>query len=216
MPRRALIGGFAAGLVAVVLSVAAWWAFRGVEPPSREGGDRAAIVATPELARETLDRIERLRAGEGGPRLALGSPELTAVVLYGVPERVPSGLAITSVEVFDGELFVSMGVSVADFPDFPRLDDVVGLLPDTLAVATAGTVTPFDMRHTMLVVDRMEVAGVPLPRRSIPAVLSAVDRERLQGVPEDAVAVSIPSGIELVFIQGDSLVLLARTQDAGG
>ena len=64
-------------------------------------------------------------------------------------------------------------------------------------------------------VEGIEVAGLPLPRRMVPAVLERLGREDEEGLPADALAVPLPPAVEAAYVRGDSLVLVARTANRG-
>lgn len=180
----------------------------GVEPTT-EGGPEAP-EPTPELAEATLDRFERFRAGEEGDRLAVGSTELTAVVRHSLPGLLPPGVAEPSVRLADGKVNVSARVAVEAFPRLPALDQVVGLLPDTLLMEMRGSLVPLDQTHLALVVDRVRAARVPIPARMTGEVLRGLRGDRgAPGLPGDALPVPLPDGLDSVFVQRDSLVLLA-------
>lgn len=167
---------------------------------------------TPELAEATLDRFERFRAGEEGGRMAVGGPELTAVVRHSLPGLLPPGVRDPTVEMGDGKVNVSARVAVDAFPRLPALDQVVGFLPDTLLMEIRGSLVPLDSNHLALVVDRVRAARVPIPSRMTHEVLGGLRGDRGgAGLPEDALPVPLPDGLDSVFVQRDSLVLLAAT-----
>ncbi|HSM59363.1 MAG TPA: hypothetical protein VK849_01145 [Longimicrobiales bacterium] len=174
------------------------------EPPAPE--------PTPELADETLDRFERFRNGEGPDRLALGGTELSAVIRHALPGIVPPGIQDPTVELAGGRVQLSARVALGAFPRLPRLEEVTGLLPDTVSVRLEGTLVAHDRTHLALVVDRVEAGPVPLPRRMIADVLRGFGREAPAGTPPDALSVPLPDGVRSVFVQEDSLVLLPERQ----
>ncbi len=181
---------------------------------------RVAVVdeagPTPELAESTLDRFEQFRAGELGDRLALGGPELSSVLRYALPGIVPSGVTEPTVELEDGRVHLSARVAVDAFPKLPRLDQIVGLLPDTVLVETRGSLVPIDQGNLALLVDRLQIAKIPLPSRMVPDVLNGLGRQGPASLPADGLAVPMPDGLESVFVLRDSLVLLAKPTVAEG
>jgi hypothetical protein len=163
-----------------------------------------------ELADRTLDRFERFRKGEGSERLALGGIELTSVMRYALPGIVPPGVDRPTVTLSDGRVGLRARVARAAFPRLPRLDDVLGILPDTVEVQIEGSLVPLDREHLALLVDHIEAARIPLPRRMIPQVLAGFGRDGSSALPEDALAVPLPDGLHSVYVQRDSLVLIAE------
>ncbi len=209
-------------LLAVVIIVAAAYAgFRwggkvfpplerllgyGHEAPSAHatGGPSQAI------ADSTLDLFERFRDGKGSDRMALGSTQLTSVVRYALPGLVPPGVSDPTVSLRDGRVNVSARVAVHAFPRLPHLDQVAGLLPDTVLIDIQGSLVRVDQEHLALLVDRMQVVHIPLPERMIAAVLAGLGADRRAGLPPDALMVPLPDGLSSAFVQRDSLVLLAK------
>ena len=163
----------------------------------------------PELADRTLDRFERFRAGELGDRLALGSVELSSVVRYALPGIVPQGVAEPTIVLEGGRVHVSARVAVANFPRLPRLDQIVGLLPDTVLIEMRGSLVPLDQAYLALNVDRLSAARVPIPSRMVADVLTGLGREGPASLPKDALQMPLPDGVRSMFVQADSLILLA-------
>lgn len=176
-------------------------------PPVAE---EAEAGPSAELADRTLDRFERFRKGEGEGRIALSGLELSSVVRYALPGLVPPGVDEPTVTLSDGRVRLSARVAKGAFPRLPKLDDVAGILPDTLDVAMEGSLVPLDRERLALLVDRVEASRIPLPRRMIPEILVAFGRERSASLPDDALAVPMPSGLRSVYVQRDSLVLIAE------
>lgn len=163
-----------------------------------------------EVADAALDRFERFRRGEGGERLALGGNELTSVLRYALPGIIPPGVDEPSVSLREGRVRISARVAVAAFPSLPRIDQVMEILPDTVQIEMEGALVPLDQAFLALLVDRVEASRVPIPRRLVGEVLAALGREGPPSLPADALAVPIPDGVRSVFVQRDSLVLVAE------
>lgn len=163
-----------------------------------------------ELADRTLERFERFRRGDGEGRIALSGIELSSVVRYALPGMVPPGVDEPTVTLRDGRVRLGARVATGAFPRLPKLDDVVGILPDTLDVVMEGSLVPLDERRLALIVDRVEASRIPLPRRLIPQILAGFGSERSADLPDDALAVPMPSGLRSVYVQRDSLVLIAE------
>ena len=181
------------------------------------GGDEASLAAdaipTAELADSTLDRFERFRAGEGGDRMVLGGRELSSVIRFSLPGIIPPGVTDPVVRLKDGQVFLSARVAVAAFPKLPRLDEVVGILPDTVSVEIRGSLVPHDQANLALLVDRISAARVPLPTRMVAEVLEGFGRGGRSGLGPDALPVPLPDGIRSVHVQRDSLVLIAEREN---
>mgnify|MGYP001045992355 CR=1 FL=1 len=172
--------------------------------------EAAGPQPTPELAEETLDRFEALRAGTAGTRMALGGTELTAVIRHAIPGLLPAGVSEPEVRLQEGRVHLEARVSTASFPRLPALDQVVGFLPDTLPVEVRGSLMPYDQVNLALVVDRIRAARIPVPSRMVGDVLDELGGMRRPGAPEDALAVPLPDGLDSVFVQQDSLILIAE------
>jgi hypothetical protein len=207
----------------VVLVGAAYAGFRWgprVFPPleralgwGTSGGEVAQDADPPPsaaLADSTLDRFERFRSGEGPDRLVLGSRELTSVVRFALPGLLPPGVDEPRVELEGSRVRLSARVALEAFPRLPRLDEVVGVLPDTVAVVLEGPLVPYGERRLALMVDRVEAAHLPLPRRMVGDVVVGFGREAPRGLPKDALAVPLPDGIQAVYVRQDSLVLVGE------
>jgi len=179
----------------------------GAEPG---GGGRGAEGPSPEIAEATLDRFERFRGGEGGGRLALSGTELSSVVRYALPGLVPQGVAHPTVSLREGRVRLSARVATETFPRLPRLEEVMGLLPDTVLVEVEGALVPLDQSFLALLVDKVEASRIPIPRRLFSDILAGLGLEGPPSLPADALAVPIPDGVASVFVQQDSLVLEAR------
>lgn len=165
---------------------------------------------TPELAERALHRFERLRSGQGPDRAAFGAIELSALVRHAFPGVVPPGVEEPTVELSGGRVRLSARVAVSAFPRLPRLEEVAGLLADTVRIRMDGSLVSFDPRYLALVVDRVEASRVPIPSRMIDDVLAGFGRRRPDGAPPHALAIPLPKGLRGAFVQGDSLVVLAE------
>ena len=169
-----------------------------------------ASKPSPELAETTLDRFEAFRAGAGEERLALDGTALTSVIRYALPGIIPLGVTDPTVELTDGRVRLTARVAVRAFPRLPRLEEIVGLLPDTVLIAMDGTLVALDQSFLSFMVDRVEAGRIPLPRRLVSDILTGLGRESRESLPQDALAVPIPDGAGSVYVQGDSLVLIAK------
>lgn len=212
-------------LALVVLVLVAYAGFRWgayVFPPlERLLGYRSAPVYVPaepaasnapsaELADSTLDRFERFRRGKGGDRLALSGPELSSVVRYSMPGLVPPGVSDPTVELVEGRIRLKARVAVAAFPKLDRLKAIAGVLPDTVPLELEGALVPSDQAFMALLVDKVEAAHIPIPKSMVAEVLNGLGRQAPASMPADALPVPIPDGVKSVYVQRDSLVLVAK------
>jgi hypothetical protein len=172
-----------------------------------EGG---APAPSPEIAEATLDRFERFRGADGDGRLALGGTELSSVVRHALPGLIPQGVADPTISIHEGRIRISARVAREAFPRLPALDEVLGLLPDTVLMELEGALVPLDQSFMALLVDKVEASRIPIPRRLVADVLAGLGREGPSSLPANALAVPIPDGVAAVFVQRDSLVLEAR------
>jgi hypothetical protein len=174
---------------------------------------------SPELADLTLDRFEQFRLGKGGDQLSLGSLELSSVLRYALPGIIPPGVDEPAVKLEDGRVYLTARVAIEAFPKLPRLDQIIGLLPDTIVIEMRGSLVPLDQAHLSFLVDRLSASKIPIPSRLVSEVLSGLGREGPPSLPKNALLVPLPDGVQSVFVQADSLVLIAEVTaeaDRGG
>jgi hypothetical protein len=202
-------------IVATAVAYAGWRWGEPVFPRLERALGRADPAAesvgptpSPQLAEATLDRFEAFRSGEG-ERLVLGGAELSSVVRYSLPGIIPPGVEEPTVVLRGGKVLLGARIALAAFPDLPALDEVAGLLPDTVDIQLRGTLLPFDEGHAAFHVERVEASRVPLPSRTIPGILRALGRVHREGLPPDALAVPLPGGLASAYVEEDSLVLVA-------
>ena len=186
----------------------AWWvlprAGDRLGPPEEPQAD----AISPELADATLDRVEGLRGASGG-QLALGGPELSSVVRYALPGILPPGVSEPAVAIEAGTVTVTARVATAAFPDLPALGEVIGMLPDTVPIEVEGRLSGYGKESLAFFVRHVEAAHLPLPDRLIPQVLGALGRQQRKGLPENALHIPLPGGLDSVYVASDSLVLVA-------
>lgn len=207
---RGCLGKIAGLVILLGLGAVLWLWGPDLVQRARSGNPLPAGPApSPELAESTLDRFEALRGGEGDGLLRLGDAELTSVVRFALPGLLPQGMDEPTVTLRDGRVVISADVAVASFPELPSLDDVIGLLPDTVRLQFRGTIAPFDEERVALFVDQVEASRIPLPDRYVPRILEALGRPRVRDLAADAVAIPIPEGLEAIYVLRDSMILVA-------
>ena len=170
------------------------------------------VQASLALSDLTMDRFERLRWGESDDMLVLSSAEISSVVRYAIPGIIPPGLLEPRVDFEEGQVRLSVRVVAREFPGLPKLDEIIGLLPDTMAVEMQGVMALLDQSHFSLIVNKLWMFKTPMPSSLIPAILTAFGREGRKALPRNALLIPKPDGIELAFVQGDSLFLLANPE----
>ncbi len=166
-------------------------------------------LPSPELAQATLDRFEALRDGSGPDRIALSNVELVSVLRYTLAGLIPQQVSDPSAEMADGKLTLSGKIPSDALEGLSELGPALGFLPDTLLLELEGSLVPLDDRRAALVIHKVMASHIPLPDRMIAGVLRSLGREAEEGLPSDALAVRLPSGLESVYILRDSLVLVA-------
>lgn len=204
------------GLTGVSVAYAGFrWGDRVFPTLERWAGSDGAVevgpVPSPGLAEATLDRFEDFRDGrlpEG--RLLLGGAELTSVIRYSLPGLLPPGVDEPLVDFQDQSMLLSARVAVSAFPDLPALDEVLGLLPDTVMIEMRASLFQLGADHAALHVERVEASRIPLPGRMVPGILEALGRADRPGLPRDAMALPLPDGVDSAFVQDGHLVLVAE------
>jgi hypothetical protein len=174
----------------------------GVVPASRPPDPGASR----EVADSVLATLQEIRE-RGGGRMAVGSREVTSVLRYSLPGLIPPGIRDPEVTLREGQVHLSAEVIVAAFPDLPDLGPIMGILPDTLRVVLHASLTPFDTEDSALLVQGIEASRIPIPRRLIPEILTAMGRVDRPGLPPEALAVPLPAGLASAYILADSLIL---------
>lgn len=209
---KSCLSRVAAVVLLVVVAGAAWLLAPSWLPElsQRFVAEEEGIAPSSDLAEATIERFERFRAGDGGERMTLGDAEVTSVIRHAVPGMVPEGVAEPTVALHGGRVRLSGRVATGAFPTIPALEEVTGILPDTVEVELRGTLLPFSDAWSALHVEGANAAGVRLPKGLVPPILRAMGREDRQGLPADALLVPLPTGVQATYVEGDSLVLVTE------
>jgi hypothetical protein len=169
-----------------------------------------------EVSPELADRAERKLATMNEPnapeRVTLSSRELQSLVAYRMAESLPSFILEPIVTVEDGDLKVRARVptdEVAGMRSLGGTEEILSMLPDTTEVVAEGHLIPLGDGRVALSVDEVTAASIPLPSRVIPRILKSIGRHDEPNLPDDALAVRLPAGVENVFADGDSIVFIA-------
>ncbi len=210
---KSLVGKGATVVLVVAAAYAGWrWGpqvFPRIQDwmDARGGQGVPGMVASPDLADSVLARVQEFRRGEGPAQLAFGEDELTSVLRYAQPEVMPRGVEAPEVRLEAGRVHLKARVTLAAFPDLPDLGPVVGILPDTLDVEVEASLMPFGIGKAALLVHSVEASRIPLPRRLVPQILTAMGRTDQPGLPPEALLITLPSGLGTAYILTDSLIL---------
>lgn len=182
------------------------------------GGDAPAEVS-PELAAHAAEKLAVMNGPEPPERVSLTSAELQSLVAYRIAETLPPFILTPRVTVANGRLEVHARVAteqVAGMRGIGGAEEMLSLLPDTTDVEARGHLVPLGDGRVGLIVDEVSAASIPLPARVIPRMLESVGRIDEPGLPREALAVRLPTGIASAFAHGDSIVFIGRTSPAAG
>lgn len=200
-------------LVALVAAAYAGWLWGPAVFPRIQSWMESGLAEAPEaagpskeLADSVLEGVRRFRENGGG-RMALGGVEVTSVLRYTVPGLIPPGIRNPVVSFGGGRVHLSAEVVLAEFPELPDLGPVLGILPDTMEVVMEASLMPFGSEESALLVHKVEASRIPIPRGLIPEILRAMGRVQRPGLPPEAMAVRLPSGMGAAYILTDSLII---------
>ncbi len=215
---RKVVGGIVVLGVIVAAAYAGWRWGPAVFPRAERWLEGRAEEVTPgteepspEVADRVMARVEAfVESARTGDEFRLDDLEVTSVLRYASPGLLPAGIDEPTVWMEDGRLRLGARVTPSSFPDFPELEGILGILPDTVPLEVEASLLPFDDQAAAVLVQKIEAAGIPLPRRSYPTILTALGRRDRRGLPPEAVAVPLPEGLRSVYIAGDSLVLVVN------
>ena len=174
----------------------------GMSPPEVPAGPAPSA----ELADSVLTRVQDFREGGDG-QMALSGREVTSVIRYSLPGLIPSGIRDPEVSFEEGRVHLSAQVVMGAFPRLPDLGPILGILPDTLNVELEASLMPFGQEESALLVHGVQASRIPIPRRLIPEILRAMGRVDRPGLPPEAMAVPLPTGLGAAYIQADSLII---------
>lgn len=191
-------------LVLVMVGVLAWL-FRGDLIRLWAGGDPEATEVSPEAAASAEAKLDRLRTQREAVRLS--AVELTSLARYRLGDRFPDLLQDPMVELGGDTLHVAARVPSERLPNVRELDRVRAFLPDTARIDLTGRLLPRDEGRAAIQVHHVAVAGVPIPARFYPDVLDRMGRRDEPGLPEDAIALTLPEGVGSARVEDGFLVL---------
>jgi hypothetical protein len=173
----------------------------------RGGQEDTELGATPELADVAVNKLTDLRDGEV-TSVALSENEVQSLLQFKFRQLLPAFVDSPRVELKDGKVTISGRVPVDRLPQINELGEAAGFLPDTTEVGVTGQILPLRDGRVALAVDQVRAASIPLPKRLVPGALRKLGRKDEPGLPDDALAVRLPSGVDAAYVRGDSLVFL--------
>jgi len=202
---------FAIGGLVVALAVAGWLARDDVVRfVSGRGGDAdsaaAAVVVSPELAREVEAKVIALGQGEGS-ETTLSSEELNAWMRYRLEGFFPSYVSNVSTAIEDQRLVLSGRVALKEVPDIEQMGPAVMLFGDTALVVVRGELDGLAAGRGIYYVDEVRVGLVPLPDAMRDQLLARLKGGAQPGVPSNAVAFLLPDFVADVGVRDDRVFL---------
>ena len=207
MRRIALLVVFAALLIGAWLFrdklIGMWQSLRAEDVPQE---------VSPALADRAEQKLAAMTTADAPERVTLSSPELQSLVAYRMASSLPSFILEPIVTVEDGDLRVRARVPTDEVSGMRSLggtEEILSMLPDTTEVVAKGHLIPLGSGRVALSVDEVTAASIPLPSRVIPRILTSIGRVDEPNLPEDALAVRLPDGVDNVFADGDSIVFMA-------
>ena len=175
----------------------------------------ATPAVTPELAAQADAKLTSLGEDGGPDRVALNESELQSLIEYRWSGFLPEDVVDPTVGVSDGRVTLEAGVATARFGRIGELREIVQFLPDTAALRAVASFVPLDSGEVALEVHELGAAGIPVPRRLIPTVLSRFRGGPAPSVGPNSITLPLPPGIRSVYIRGDSLVFTANRAEGG-
>ncbi|CAN5599383.1 hypothetical protein BH23GEM10_BH23GEM10_13590 [soil metagenome] len=221
-----MIGGCMKKVVVLVVLLALLsgaWLFRDrlrTMLPGAGAGANSGEQPTLALADAAGEKLDGLRTGEQS-RTALSAIELESLLLFHYRGVLPAFMDSTQIEMVRDQLRLRARVPVDKLPRVDGLAEAAAFLPDTAELTVTGRLLPLEGGRVAFAVDQVSAARFPLPSRLVPGALSRLGRVDEPGLPPDAMALPLPSGVTSAYIRRDSLVLLsgaagARGNDDGG
>ncbi len=161
---------------------------------------------TPELAADAEARILGLLDGTF-EEISLAAVELESLIRFRMNEGWPEGVSPPTVAFRADELQLGVRLAHERLPRLPELDGILGFLPDTVPVQLRGRVLALSGGEAALLVNRIEAASIPIPRRFFEPILERVQPNGRADLPPEALFLPLPTGIRSARVDGDRLVL---------
>ena len=206
---------FLGGCVGRLLALALVLALLGVAWYNRHelvGLADRLLDGEPEVSADVADAAAARLAGlgDGTSRVALRAPELQSLIDYRWGSFLPTEVARPRVALGAGRVTLEGDVATDRFGRIAELREVLSFLPDTATVRAVASFVPLDEDHVSLEIHELGAAGIPIPRRLIPPILSRLRPEGLPHAGPNALAVPLPPQVGNVYVSGDSLVVSTR------
>lgn len=199
------VGRIVVLLVLVGIIGLAW--LRWSSDRSPDGGGAGADVmaaATPELADSVEARFDTaVASGEG--TVELTEAEFASLLLHALSGTLPGGIVPNSVRFVEGEVWIGGLVALSNVPSNEWLNRIRRVLPEEVPVEVRATVVSVEDGEAVLLIRRLSLAGIPLPRSAYAALLSNPGGD--DGLPPEAVRVRLPSEVRSLQLDGDRLVV---------
>lgn len=194
------------GLLLLLGLVGAGWFYwnrlLGREEPVADG----APAASPQLAEAAGLKLDRLKDGQV-ESAAFHASELQSLLMFRFVQLLPAFVAEPKVKLEDGKIEVTARVPVDRLPSLSELGDAAGFLPDTAEIGLTGSLLPLDSGRVALSIEQVKAARIPMPQRLVPSALQKLGRKPEPGLPRNALALPLPSGVGSAQVQNDSLIL---------
>ena len=188
------------------------WLFRDplLEQVRSRFGEEPTPMTAAEIADQATRKIERLVSGDAGETTTLSEEEVQALLDERLRTFLPEYVLDPAVKLEGANVILSARLPVDQVPELAQeLGPAASFLPDTASVTARGQIVPFDSRYVALAFDDVSVAKVPVPKRYIPRLVSKLRREQVDGLPPDALAMPLPSGVRTLYIRDGAVVLVA-------
>ena len=179
-----------------------WDRFRGA------GSAGEASESSQALADSVLIEYQRLLTGQA-QELSLSGSALESVLLFELSAFLPEAVSSPTARIENSEARLGIGVSL--LPSVPDIQWLRRLLPDEIRVEIVGTVAAAGEGEVMVVARRAMLAGVPIPFALMASLLDSMVAEDRGELPPNALRLRLPPGIRAAYIQGDRLILTARS-----
>ncbi|TVR64415.1 MAG: hypothetical protein EA422_06730 [Gemmatimonadales bacterium] len=174
--------------------------------PLQEEGHSPEVLDA--LGREVWADLSAWVTAHGGvDPFLMGGMEAEALFHHRAEVLLPPSLSAPRMEVEGGEVRASVRVARSLLPAVPELDRIQDVLPDSVTVAVRGGILTDRDGQGVFLIRRLDVAGVPVPRRFHDPILSALNLERGPDLPEGSVVFPLPAGVESLHASGGFLIL---------
>lgn len=195
-------------VVLAILAVVAWQFGPDLWERVRSDESPAAEVPSPEMADLALERFQAVTNGEVSSA-SFSGPELESILRYRAHDWIPPGVGDPSVEIEGGELRVGARVALELLPRIPEIENLRSVLPDSVPVQLRGHVLSVEGEGTAFLIRRIDVAGVPVPRRLHADIARVLDPRVGGGLPDEALRIPLPAGIRAAHLEEDRLRVVA-------